>query len=216
MRQSSSEKHSRDSFFFRTQKPKGKVSFFLPSARCVHCPVVREWSTSIIVLPAQAPDICAVTFLAYLLSLVCSSKRSQIDWARGTRSFCRRGRVGMTDIDSGSRGKKKWLKMGISNGGLSSFARIVHRAEGRYRRESRLACTIFLNFARRRKERPLISPRPPTDRSIDVAPIHGALAENEIRMLLPPFHPDIHPPISTFDSTRRKRERRTQSRLKNG
>lgn len=26
MRQSSSEKHSRDSFFFRTQKPKGKVS----------------------------------------------------------------------------------------------------------------------------------------------------------------------------------------------
>lgn len=53
----------------------------------------------------------------------------------------------MTDIDSGSRGKKKWLKMGISNGGLSSFARIVHRAEGRYRRESRLACTIFLNFA---------------------------------------------------------------------
>lgn len=103
MRQSSSEKHSRDSFFFRTQKPKGKVSFFLPSARCVHCPVVREWSTSIIVLPAQAPDICAVTFLAYLLSLVCSSKRSQIDWARGTRSFCRRGRVGMTDIDSGGR-----------------------------------------------------------------------------------------------------------------
>lgn len=35
----------------------------------------------------------------------------------------------MTDIDSGSRGKKKWLKMGISNGGLSSFARIVHRGE---------------------------------------------------------------------------------------
>lgn len=84
MRQSSSEKHSRDSFFFRTQKPKGKVS--LPSStRCVHCPVcvAREWSTSIIVLPAQAPDICVVTFLAYLLSLVCSSKRSQIDRARG-------------------------------------------------------------------------------------------------------------------------------------
>lgn len=102
MRQSSSEKHSRDSFFFRTQKPKGKVSLFFPSTRCVHCPVAREWSTSIIVLPAQAPDICVVTFLAYLLSLVCSSKRSQIDWARGTSSFCRRGRVGMTDIDSGS------------------------------------------------------------------------------------------------------------------
>lgn len=87
MRQSSSEKHSRDSFFFRTQKPKGKVSLPPPPPLlhpvCALSRVAREWSTSIIVLPARAPDICVVTFLAYLLSLVCSSKRSQIDRARG-------------------------------------------------------------------------------------------------------------------------------------
>lgn len=114
----------------------------------------------------------------------------------------------MTDIDSGSRGKvgeKKWLKMGISNAGFSNFARIVHRGEGRRIEDTRIeACvyTIFFNLGRR-------------GRSIDVALIHDGALDRE-RNVLPPFHPDIHPRSDFHSRLRRKREKRTQSRLKNG
>lgn len=62
--------------------------------------------------------------------------------------------------------------------------------------------TIFFNLGRR-------------GRSIDVALIHDGALDRE-RNVLPPFHPDIHPRSDFHSRLRRKREKRTQSRLKNG
>ena len=78
--------------------------------------------------------------------IACLLFEAKSNWLGSRNSFLLSSGTGWND-GYWFWGKKKWLKMGISNGGLSSFARIVHRAEGRYRRESRLACTIFLNFA---------------------------------------------------------------------